>query len=111
DDIVKTLAIRVRRRHPHDRSRMMELDLLVAGDNFLLVGEAKSTPTVEKAKDLLAKVEEIPIFFPEFANHTLLPLLASVSFEESLLAYLNRKRIYALGFGTETMELLNFGAF
>jgi hypothetical protein len=28
--------------------RMIELDLLVAGHNHLLIGKAKSTPTVEK---------------------------------------------------------------
>ncbi len=110
-DPIETLAIRVKRKHPADASRMLELDLLVAGTKHLLIGEAQSTPTVEKAKDLLAKASAVPEFFPEYAGHKILPLLASVSFDPSLLAYLTRRRIHALGFGDETMELLNEGAF
>lgn len=111
DDPIETLAIRVKRRHPADASRMMELDLLVVGEKHLLVGEAKSTPTVEKADAFLEKVREVPDFFPEYAGRTILPLLASVSFDPSLVTYLSRQRLYALGFGDETMELLNEGAF
>ncbi|MCW5556374.1 MAG: hypothetical protein KIT22_00770 [Verrucomicrobiae bacterium] len=109
-DPVITLSIRVKRKHPADASRMIELDLLVAGESHLLVGEAKSSPTVEKANAFLEKVREVPDYFPEYAGHTVLPLLASISFDPSLVAYLSRRRIYALGFGDETMELLNEGA-
>lgn len=111
DDPVQTLAIRVKRRHPIDASRMLELDLLVAGESHLLVGEAKSTPNPEKADEFLQKVQTIPEYFPEYAGLQILPMLASVSFAPSLVAYLNRKKIYALGFGDETMELLNAGDF
>lgn len=111
NDPVETLAIRVKRKHPTDPSRLMELDLLVVGRRHLLVGEAKSSPTVEKADAFLDKARKVRDFFPEFAGHTVLPLLASVSFDPSLLTYLNRRRIYALGFGDETMELLNEGMF
>jgi len=110
-DPIKTLSIRVKRRHPADASRRLEFDLLVAGERHLLIGEAKSTPTVEKADAFLEKVREVPDFFPEYAGHTILPLLSSVSFDPTLVAYLSRRRIHALGFGDETMELLNEGAF
>ncbi len=53
----------------------------------------------------------MPDFFPEYAGRTIQPLLASVSFDPSLVTYLTRRRLYALGFGDETMELLNEGAF
>ncbi len=109
-DSIETLAIRVKRRHPSDPSRIMELDLLVAGRRHVLIGEAKSTPTVEKADAFLEKAREMPDFFPEFAGHKVLPLMASVSFDPSLVAYFNRCRLYALGFGDDTMELLNEGA-
>ena len=111
DDPIETLAIRVKRRHPQDASRMIELDLLVAGSRHLLIGEAKSTPTVEKSNAFLEKVAEIAEFFPEYAGLKVLPLLASVSFEPSLVAHLSRQKVYALGFGDNTMELLNEGAF
>lgn len=111
DDPIETLAIRVKRRHPKDASRMIEIDLLVAGDRHLLIGEAKSTPTMEKSNDFLEKVASVAEFFPEYARHKVLRLLASVSFDSSLLAYLSRQKVYALGFGDNTMELLNKDAF
>ena len=110
DDPIETLAIRVKRRHPSDSSRMLELDLLVAGKKYLLIGEAKSTPTVEKTDAFLDKVKDIPAFFPEYADRKVLPLMASISFEPSLLAYFTRKKLCALGFGDETMEILNENA-
>lgn len=107
DDSIEMLAIRVKRRHPSVPSRMLELDLLVAGRRHLLVGEAKSTPTKEKADEFLDTIKDIAVFFPEYAEHQVLPLMASVSFEPSLLAYFSRRKLLALGFGDETMELLN----
>jgi len=111
DDPIETLAIRVKRRHPKDASRMIEIDLLVSGDRHLLIGEAKSTPTMEKSNDSLEKAAPVADFFPDYARHKVLPLLASVSFDSSLLAYLSRQKVYALGFGDNTMELLNKDAF
>jgi len=111
DDPIETLAIRVKRRHPADASRVLGIDLMVAGKKHLLIGEEKSTFAVGKSDAFLAKLATVAEFFPEYAGHTLLPLLASVAFDPSLLAYLSRQRIYALGLGDETMELLNEGAF
>ncbi|HEY5893598.1 MAG TPA: hypothetical protein VIT91_10245 [Chthoniobacterales bacterium] len=110
-DAVETLTIRVKRKHPADPSRRIELDLLVVGARHLLVGEAKSTPTVEKADAFLEKIRELPEFFPEYAGRKILPMLASVTIDPPLVKYLSRKHIYALGFGDETMELLNDGDF
>jgi len=110
-DDVLTSSIRVRRRHPSDSGQTIELDLLVAGGSHVLVGEAKSKVTVDKAVAFLEKVRAVPEFFPEFKGFTILPMIASVNIEPSLVAHLSRLRIYALGFGDETMEILNGGDF
>ena len=110
-DEVLTSSIRVKRRHPSDPGLNIELDLLVVGRSHLLVGEAKSKVTVEKAIAFLEKMRSIPEYFPEFSGFTVLPLIASVGIESSLVAHLSRLRIYALAFGDETMEILNEGAF
>ena len=110
-DEVLTSAIRVKRRHPSDPGLNIELDLLVVGRSHLLVGEAKSKVTVEKAMAFLEKMRSIHEYFPEFSGFTILPLIASVGIESSLVAHLSRLRIYALAFGDETMEILNEGAF
>ena len=110
-DEVLTSSIRVKRRHPSDPGLNIELDLLVVGHRHLLVGEAKSKVTVEKAVAFLDKMRSIPEYFPEFSGFTVLPLIASVGIESSLVAHLSRLHIYALAFGDETMEILNEGAF
>ena len=110
-DEVLTSSIRVKRRHPSDPGLNIELDLLVVGRSHLLVGEAKSKVTVEKAMAFLEKMRSIHEYFPEFSGFTVLPLIASVGIESSLVAHLSRLHIYALAFGDETMEILNEGAF
>jgi hypothetical protein len=111
DDEVQTSAVRVRRRHPSDPGRNIEIDLLVVGRRHLLVCEAKSSVTAEKAAAFLEKARSVLEFFPEFSGFTVLPMIASVAIESSLVAHLSRLHIYALGFGDETMEILNEGAF
>jgi len=111
DDEVLASAIRVKRQHPSDSGRNIEIDLLVVGRRHLLVCEAKSKVTTEKAAAFLEKARSIPEFFPEFSSFTVLPMIASVAIEPSLVTHLSRLRIYALGFGDETMEILNEGAF
>lgn len=111
DDEVQASAVRVRRRHPSDPGRNIEIDLLVVGRRHVLVCEAKSSVTAEKAAAFLEKMRLIPEFFPEFAGLTVLPMIASVAIESSLVAHLSRLHICALGFGDETMEILNKDAF
>ena len=111
DDDVQTSAVRVRRRHPSDPGRNIEIDLLVVGRRHLLVCEAKSSVTAEKAAAFLEKARSIPEFFPEFSGFAVLSMIASVAIESSLVACLSRLHIYAMGFGDETMEILNEGAF
>ena len=106
-DDVLTSSIRVRRRHPSDSGQTIELDLLVVGGRHVLVGEAKSKVTVEKVLAFLEKARSVPEFFPEFREFTVLPMIASVNIEPSLVVHLSRLGVYALGFGDETMEILN----
>ena len=111
DDEIQASAVRVRRRHPVDPNRNIEIDLMVVGRRHLLVCEAKSTVTADKAAAFLEKARSISEFFPELSGFTVLPMIASVAIESSLVTYLSRLHIYALGFGDETMEILNEGAF
>jgi len=111
DDEVLGSAIRVKRQHPADSGRTIEIDLLVVGRRHLLVCEAKSKVTTEKAAAFLEKARSITEFFPEFSSFTVLPMIASVAIEPTLVTHLSRLRIYALGFGDETMEILNEGVF
>ena len=106
-DDVLTSSIRIRRRHPSDSGRTIEFDLIVASKGHVLVVEAKSKVTAEKIVAFLGKVRLLPEFFPEFTGFTVLPMIASVNIEPSLVTHMSRLRVYALGFGDETMEVLN----
>ena len=106
-DEVLTSSIRVCRRHPSNSGLTIELDLLVVGGSHVLVGEAKSKVTVEKVAAFLEKVRSISEFFPELSGFDILPMIASVNIEPSLVVHLSRMGVYALGFGDETMEILN----
>ena len=110
-DPVVRLAQRVRQVHPVDAGRMQEIDLLVAGKEHLMVVEAKRRLNAEKIREFVESVESIPEFFPEYARHTLVPVVASVTIESSVIAFLNRSRVYGVAMGDETMELVNRGQF
>jgi hypothetical protein len=110
-DPVIRLAQRFRQVHPGDRSRMMEIDLLAAGGENLMVVEAKRRLNPDKIREFVEKVSAIPEFMPEYARHKLVPVVASVTIEPSVIAFLNRQRVYGVAMGDETMELVNLGQF
>jgi uncharacterized FlaG/YvyC family protein len=110
-DPILRLAQRLRQVHPSDHSRMMEIDLLGAGQRHLMVVEAKRRLNPEKIREFLEKVNSIPEFMPEYAGHALVPVVASVTIEPSVITFLNRQKVYGVAMGDETMELVNLGQF
>jgi len=111
EDPVVRLAQRVRQVHPADAGRMLEIDLLVAGKEHLMAVEAKRRLNAEKIREFVEQMGAIPEFFPEYARHTLVPVVASVTIESSVVRFLNRSRVYGVAMGDETMELVNRGQF
>ena len=105
------LAQRIRQVHPQDPGRMMEIDLLAAGQAHLMVVEAKRRLNAEKIREFLEKVNSIPEYMPEYAGYALVPVVASVTIEPSLVTFLNRQKVYGVAMGDETMELVNLGQF
>ncbi|MCL4179912.1 MAG: cell envelope integrity protein TolA [Verrucomicrobia bacterium] len=111
DDPVVRLAQRVRQVHPADRGRMLEIDLLVAGQRNLMVVEAKRRLNPEKIREFAEEIGSIPEFMHEYAGHKLVPVVASVTIEPSVIVFLNRQKVYGVAMGDETMELVNLGQF
>jgi len=100
-------AIRLKRRLDTDHSRMMELDLLAAGEKDVVVCEAKSRVTVEKVREFRQSLDTFKDFFPEYAGRRLWPMVASVYIDPSVIAFMTSQKVLAVGFGGETMDLLN----
>jgi hypothetical protein len=110
-DPVVRMVQRLRQVHPADAGRMMEIDLLAAGQSHLMVVEAKRRLNPEKIREFVEKVVTIPEYLPEYAHYRLVPVVASVTIESSVITFLNRLRVYGVAMGDETMELVNPGQF
>lgn len=111
DDPVVRMAQRLRQVHPSDPGRMIEIDLLAAGRQHLMVVEAKRRLNPDRIREFLEWVGEIPGFLPEYAAYQLVPVVASVTIEPTVITFLNRQKVYGVAMGDETMELVNRGQF
>jgi hypothetical protein len=100
-------GIRLKRRLPTDLGRLMEIDLLAVGEKAVLVCEAKSKVDSAKVREFLEKLEVFKEFFPDYAGLEVRPMIASVYFDPSVVASMTKLNVLALGFGDETMEILN----
>ncbi len=95
-------------RHKFDNSKRREFDVVVVYPNTVLINETKSTPRVNYIDDFIAVMSDIHGYFPEYQGKTIIPIFAGLYVPDNLLHYLTKHKIYALGMGEETMELLNF---
>jgi len=107
----ESCAIRVRRQHPTERGRSIEYDLMAVGPSKVLIVEAKWRVAPGQAQDFKEQMAQFPEFFPELAGRTLYPAVATVYFEPSIIAFLNREKIHGIAMGDEVMEVVNLGKF
>ncbi len=111
DEEAETCSIRLRRKHPVHRGEMMELDLLAIGPTKVLVVEVKRRIDAGKVAEYRDKLKTLPGFFPELAGKTILPAVASVYLETSVITFLNREKVYGIAMGDEVMEVVNLNQF
>ncbi len=107
----QTSGIRIKRKHPSKPAELMELDLLAIGPTKVLVVEVKRRIDAAKVTEYREKLARLPEFFPELAGKTVLPAVASVYLEASVVAFLNREKVYGIAMGDEVMEVINLGQF
>ena len=107
----QTCAIRIKRKHPARTGEVMELDLLAIGPAKLLVVEVKRRIDAAKVAEYRDKLKRLPEFFPELADKTVCAAVASVYLEPSVVAFLNREKVYGIAMGDEVMEVVNLGQF
>ena len=92
---------------PPAESKEGEFDALVVGPNAVLLGEAKSSPSLEYADEFAAKVGVFFDFFPEYRGRRLIPVFGSWAIADAVVQRLTVHRIYAMQMGEDTMELAN----
>jgi hypothetical protein len=102
--VIELFAIRVTRRR---QGKEGEFDTLVVGSDAVILGEAKSTPTVEYADDFAAKLKVFFDYFPEYQGRRLVAVFGSWAIPDVVVERLTAHRIYAMRMGEDTMELAN----
>jgi hypothetical protein len=100
-------AARLRVWHPEDRSRMREFDYVYATRRGWILVESKTDPKLKDVDTFLEMIAEAKEYFPQYASLPLQPVFAALNVPEHVVKYCTRHRIYALGLGPETMQLLN----
>ena len=106
-DPILASMIRCTRRQPARPELEGKFDTVIAGPDAVILGEAKSTPTLSAAEEFAGKVATFFDFFPEYQGRRLLPVLGSWAIPDAVVARLTQHRIYAMQMGEDTMELVN----
>ena len=104
---LEDFMMRRSRRRPDQPAIESEFDTLVVSPDAVILGEAKSSPSLASADDLAAKVATFFDFFPEYRGRRLIPILGSWGIPDPVVERLTAHRIYAMRMGEETMELVN----
>lgn len=106
-DPIVAFMIRCTRRRPDRLDVETEFDALAVGLDTVILGEAKSTPSLAAADEFAAKVATFFDFFPEYRGRRLIPVLGSWAMPDRIVERLTALRIYAMRMGEDTMELAN----
>ena len=107
---VEDFMIRRSRRQPNRPEVGSEFDALVVGHEAVILGEAKSSPSLEYADAFADKVRVFFDFFPEYRGKRLIAVFGSWAIPDPVVERLTGLGIYALRMGEDTMELANAAA-
>lgn len=87
-----------------------EFDTLVVGPEAVILGEAKSTPSIEYAEAFARKAHQFFDYFPEYQGRRLVCVFGSWAIADPVVERLTFLGIYALRMGEDTMGLANAAA-
>jgi hypothetical protein len=103
---VEDLMVRVRRVSRRGEKRRREWDVVCSGPAKVMVVDVKSTPTLEKIKEVPARLGEFLDFFPEYEGRELIGLFASWSIDPKLLPVISEEGLFGIAMGEDTMEIV-----
>jgi myosin heavy subunit len=102
-------AVNVRK---HDKATGLrgEFDVVASSQSYVFLVETKSSPKVSDITHLLEqKVPRFRELFPEFADLKMIPVLASLRFEDSMLQPATEAGVFLMAYREwEYMDLINF---
>ncbi|MCF8092100.1 MAG: hypothetical protein K9K40_06530 [Desulfotignum sp.] len=102
-------AVRVKKKSCKGDGPRREFDVIAVCEGIFILNETKSSPETRDVDKLAAFVESGARFdyFPEYEGYRIVPVFASLYMDDSLVAYLTRKKIYALTLKEDTMDIVN----
>jgi len=105
------INVRVRRRHPIEKGKVLEIDAIADCGHYVLFNETKSQFTPEKVKAFLEKLAKVREYFPEYQSHQIMGCIASLYLDQSLIKYAGRQGLLALASGEYLMTCQNVAGF
>jgi hypothetical protein len=104
------VAVRVRKKSRKGDRQKREFDVIAACEGVFILNETKSSPETRDVDKLAAFIESNELFdyFPEYEGCKVYPVFSSLYMDDSLVAYLTRKKIYALTLKDDTMDIVNW---
>lgn len=99
--------MRVRRRHPTQKGRIIEIDALADCGQYVLCNETKSRLRSEHIQDFLEKLTIVRDYFPEYQQHQIIGCVASLHVDQSLVNYAARQGLLVLALGEGLMGIRN----
>jgi len=101
------------RKYIRKEGRSTEFDILALceKDKKAYLVEVKTNPDKkEYIEDFLQKLNEAPFFFPILREYTLMGIYAALNIKEETVTFLTRKKLYAMIFRGDVLEIVNFEA-
>lgn len=110
DSDLSFFGIRIKTLRDEERGTNREFDVIAVSKKNFYVVEVKSNPKPEDVKKFIEMLPDLGKYFPDSGGKKIIPVFSGLYIREDLLRHLTRNRIYAMGFGEDTMNLLNFDA-
>ena len=108
DCMILDKGLRIERK-TKDGSRGIEVDVIAVSVDKVFMIEVRSKPTNDYVNEVLGKTKKFREFFPEYNDKELIPILASLVFQDDVINYANKKRLYLMAYREwEYMDIINF---
>jgi len=97
------------KRHPVDKGREKEFDVIAVYGDTVILNETKVTPRMKYAEEFIEFVKKGTFyeFFPEYNGKKLIPIFASMNIPDNVITHLSRNNILAMAMGEENMDIVN----
>lgn len=91
---------------------MMEIDLILEDETEIVVGEVKTTLSVEAIDDFLVDLADFTRFFPRYHTYHIYGVVAALDTPQDVVRYAYRRGLYVVNVtGAELVQILNDDSF